>query len=117
MVMILELNIGFESVAGHQLSDGYLETSFHLALCFYGSVLISCPLIYTAFWGTVLKNVCLSLAGHFPLSAPSDQWGKSIFHILKDIGQHSGLTIKRFTFLEWKVRGAPATLVKNVIFI
>ena len=38
LVMVLELNIGFESVAGHQLSDGYLETSFHLALCFYGSV-------------------------------------------------------------------------------
>ena len=46
LVMVLELNIGFESVAGHQLSDGYLETSFHLALCFYGSVLISCPFFY-----------------------------------------------------------------------
>ena len=150
MVMILELNIGFESVAGHQLSDGYLETSFHLALCFMAHVLISCPSfflssfrflstfylpwcmigyqgwvmgLFLAFFhidifrgryisirrpnniqfipntllsflffggGTVhaqvvqtrftqhfgavhLKNMCSSLAGHFPLSGPSDQ--------------------------------------------
>ena len=50
LVMVLELNIGFESVAGHQLSDGYLETSFHLALCYMAHVLISCP----SFFFTIL---------------------------------------------------------------